>query len=110
MEKTFVSSKTEYLIYHSERSSDDGTNIIYLTPVKLDWILTLNPIFAYYIAYEPDKFLSLNREVEHTEKAKQITMEIKRSFDPNTLFDYLNTLDMKYMVRIVQNNILKKNN
>ena len=107
LEKTFVNSKTEYLIYHSERALSDSTNIIYLTPIKLEWILELNPIYYYYFLFDSKRILTMIRNPEDQDKTQKIMQQIKKSFSMSDLLDYINILNIPALSNIIHRKIMR---
>lgn len=88
-EKTLLDPKAQYIIYNKSETRDDMVAVIYLTPVKIEWVLQLNPLYYFNLFYNksniiymlyPDKF---NRFI-----IKNIE-DIKQYFDITFMTDFL---------------------
>ena len=101
-ENTLLNNKTKYMVYHSERSSSESTNIYLLTPVKLEWIINLNPIYYYYFIKDSTEFIdNLSPDDPLIRKIREIVSDVKNTFDQNQLLSYVNQLDDKILSKVI---------
>ena len=110
IEKTFMDNKMDYIVYHTENAKDNTTSGAYLTPVKLEWIFNLNPIYYYYLLYNKKSILYNMRGNEDVDRAIQLINDNKNLFSTNTLIAYLDQLDNRNISEIVRQDILKLKN
>jgi len=110
IEKTFVQNKMEYLVYQVEQSNRTQTNVAYITPVKLEWILELNPVYYYYFLFNRQNVLLNLRDDEAVREALKVREAMRKSYDLTALLDYINRLNDPYIARIIHNNVLNSKN
>lgn len=112
IEKTFFSDKTEYIIYHNEESSGDSAMATYLTPVQLQWILNINPIYYYYLFYDKDNALYYMHTDSDVLDSIDVINSSRRLFSKKSLIAYLDTIDnptISELIRSEINNYQEKN-
>ena len=96
MEKTlFNMGRTEYMIYHNEETIKGNVSPIFLTGVKLDWVLETNPIYYYNLLFDETNVLAYAEENSGVNRSKEILAEAKNKFS----FKFLN----EYLSQIVKN-------
>jgi hypothetical protein len=101
-ENTLLNNKTKYMVYHSERSSSKSTNIYLLTPVKLEWVINLNPVYYYYFIKNSTGFIdNFGPDYHLLSKIKEIVSDVKNTFDQNQLLSYVNQLDDKILSKVI---------
>ena len=105
IEKTFLKDKTEYIIYHNEESSRGTVTGTYLTPVQLDWVLELNPIYYYYLFYDKDNALYYMHTNTDVIRAINIINSSKRSFPLKSLISYLDQIDNPMVSELIRSKI-----
>jgi len=79
-EITFTIDKPRYLLYHS---IDSKGHLNYLTPVNLEWVLSLDPIYYYYVI----------KNMKYATN-KTIYKDIVSKFDTNILISLVNKLGL----------------
>ena len=62
IENTFLNNKSDYIIYHTNNSTNNSVTALYLTPVKLEWVFELNPIYYYYFFFDKNNIIYLMKE------------------------------------------------
>lgn len=103
-ENTLLNNKTKYIVYHSERLG----NIYFLTPVKLKWIINLNPIYYYYFIKNSTDFINtFNPDDPILNKIREIISDVKNTFDQNQLLSYINQLDDKILSKVILHSLHK---
>lgn len=120
-ETTLLNQKTKYIIYHNELSKivndEKISNIHYLTPVKLEWIIKLNPIYYYYFIRNKKEFLdNFQRDtIQDNElgypfikRINEIVSDVTNAFDQNYLISFLNQLNDKVLSMVVISDLQKK--
>ena len=107
-ENTLLNNKTKYILYYSAKSTEEK-NIYYLTPVKLQWVINLNPIYYYYFIRNSAEFIdSFGPHYPLLDKVKEIVSDIKKLFDQTQLISYINQLDDKNLTKAVMYTMQKK--
>lgn len=93
IEETLLKTKTEYLIFHHYESDDKNLSVSYLTPVKIEWIINLNPIYYYYLLFDKKNVLySLDNKNIYVIKSLKLVTDSRKLFSISNLIDYLNRL------------------
>jgi len=110
VEKTFLTNKTPFLIYHNSETIGDSEHIIFLTPVKIEWIFQLNPIYYYYLLFDKNNLLNQMKEDNATREAKKIIAQNKDLFDYNALNGYLQQLNDPILTEIVRDHFQSTKN
>jgi hypothetical protein len=87
--QTFQVDSSEYFIYYSDNASGDIITVFYLTPVIIDWIFKLNPIYYYYYLFDEE----LNKYFEESETFKKLKANLREKYDVNYLMNYVKLLD-----------------
>ncbi|AVG46261.1 ATP-dependent RNA helicase [Acanthamoeba polyphaga mimivirus] len=106
IEKTFIKSKTPYLIYHVIDSKSDESNIIYLSPVKLKWVFQINPLYYYYLLYDSDNILDFIKPGTNILETTKIIETNRKYFEIPYLIQYLDTLDDPYISKIIRDKLI----
>lgn len=109
IEKTFLKSSSEYLLYHTIEISSDSISISYLTPVKLEWVINLNPIYYYYLFF--DKSLTLYHipyDID-VEQAIQIIKSSRKMFNTTSLISYLDQINNPVINKMFRDKIESQN-
>jgi hypothetical protein len=107
-EKTFLKNKTEYIIYHNTQAIKDSISLTYLSPVKIEWVIQLNPMYYYYLFFGSNNPLYKMKEYEGTLEAIKIIEKNEHLFDYNALISYLDRIDNPIISRIIRNGIYKQ--
>lgn len=107
LEKTFLNNKTDFIIYHNEESKFDSVSASYLTPVKLEWILELNPIYYYYFFFDKNNTIYLMRDDEDVIRAIEIINANRKFFNFKALIAYLDQIDNPIISDIVRNEMYR---
>ncbi|AYV85398.1 MAG: putative ATP-dependent RNA helicase [Satyrvirus sp.] len=107
LERTFLNNKTEYIVYHNYEAREDKITATYLTPVKLEWILELNPIYYYYLFFDKNNILYLFQEDEDVNHIIDIINSKKHLFDLKSLVAYLDRIDNPIISKMVRNKVIK---
>lgn len=105
LEETFLNNKTEYMIYHHDESQKQQMNVIYLTPVKLEWILILNPIYYFYFFFDKRNILYFMKTDEDVSQAIKIINSNKHLFRYDILMEYLDKINNPNISEIIRNEI-----
>lgn len=108
-EKTLLTNKTEYLIYHAINSSSDEIYPCYLTPVQLEWVLRLNPIYYYYFFYDKTNILHRLEPDPDVNQSLSIIQKNAKYFSKSNLLLYLDKLNIKSISNIMHREINKYN-
>ncbi|MEM0354085.1 MAG: helicase-related protein [Thermoplasmata archaeon] len=106
IEKTLLSSKTEYFVYHNDIITNTETNTIFLTPVKLEWMFALNPVYYYFLLFGADNILYEMKKIKGLSHLAESLNQSKKSFIISTLIAYLDQLNNKDISSIVRNYLL----
>ena len=107
-EKTFLSGKMQYLIYHSSISDSLKTNILYLTPVKLEWVLELNPIYYFYLFFDKNNVIYSLKTDEYILKTIGLINENRRFFSKTSLLAYLDSINNPTLSKLVHMSLDKQ--
>lgn len=107
LEKTFLRNKMEYLIYHSEQSISEKVSVTYLTPVKIEWILELNPIYYYYFLFDTSSIIKKMAGTNDPDvlRAIQLVHENKHLFNLNALIAYVDQINNPIYSNIIRKQI-----
>ena len=108
LEKTFLNNKTDFLIYHSNQITGDTINAAYLTPVKLEWVLQLNPVYYYYFFFDKENILRTMRPDEDVTRSLKIVQDNTHLFSYNALLAYLDQIDNPVLSNIIRNDIASR--
>lgn len=103
IEKTFLGNKTEYMIYHSVQTSSDKVSGAYLTPVKLEWILKLNPIYYFYLFFHKESIIYSMYPDENVIQSIKIIKDNLHLFDFNELISQLDKINNPILSSIIRN-------
>ncbi|AGF85287.1 RNA helicase [Moumouvirus goulette] len=104
-EKSFFKNKTEYIIYHNTDAKGDMSNIIYLSPIKLEWVFRLNPLYYYYLLYGENNILEYLKTDTNIQLARNLIESYKNIFDVKYLFEYLNRINDPLLLKIIRSQI-----
>jgi hypothetical protein len=109
-ESTCLDSKTKYLVYHTSMSKATGeSNIYYLSPIKLEWLSKLNPIFCYYFINGADEFLkSFEPNYPFLPQIREIISDMKRAFSQKDLIEFLGQLGDETLSKITMKSLQNK--
>lgn len=107
IEKTFLKDKTEFIIYHNDKITEEDNNIVYLTPVLFKWVAELNPIYFYFYLFseQTQKLLKNRQSDKYVNNALAIIKNNKMLFNFNALISYLDQTDNKYMSKLIREHI-----
>lgn len=98
-ETTFLNDKTDFLIYHNTETSIEGTNAIYFTPIKIEWVLNLNPLYYYYFLMNPNNPLFSMHLDEDVKRSIKLLQANKHLFNWPALQSYLEQMDVPLRIR-----------
>lgn len=104
-EKTFLKDKTQYLIYHNTQTIKNDISLTYLTPVKIEWVLQLNPMYYYYLFFGSNNPLQRMKESDGTREAIKIIQENEHLFNYNALVTYMDRIGSSVISKIIRDNI-----
>lgn len=109
VETTLLTEKSRYMIYHHIHQIKDDTTIMFLTPIKIEWVFSANPIYYYYLLHGPDTPLKRmdRKENENAEEAYQLLEKNKQYFSNNTLIAYLDRFNNPNFSKIIRESLLK---
>ena len=111
LENTVLNNKTKYIIYHNTRSTSSDEYIYYLTPVKLEWIIKLNPIYYYYSIRNSAEFIDMfGEDYILLNQIKEIVADIKNTFNLDQLLSYVSQIDDKILSKSIMATTQKKLN
>lgn len=110
LEKTFLNDKMDYIIYHNNESTSDNVNIAFLTPVKLEWVLELNPIYYYYFFFDKNNSLYLMKDDDDVIRSINIINSNKNLFNYSSLIAYLDQIDSPVIQKIIREELTKQAN
>lgn len=106
IENTFLGNKMDFIIYHYDGFSNNEHNVIYLTSVKIEWILQLNPIYYYYFFFDTNNIIHLLNDDIDVIRSKNIINNYKQYFNIIYLISYIDQLNNKYISEIIRDKIL----
>ena len=92
IETTFLNNKTEYLIYHNTETTPETVSAIYLTPVKIEWVIKLNPLYYYYLFFDKKNPLNTMYPDEDVVRSIKLLEANKHLFNKTNLIAYLDKL------------------
>ena len=110
-ESTTLNYKSRFVIYHNEIDSSNNVTPMYMTPIKLDWAIRLNPVYFFNLFF--GTYFNLGAETgdesfdEDTEKIKMLISTYSKNFDMSFLNSYLDQLNDPILTKIIRNNINK---
>ena len=107
IENTFLKNKTEFIIYHNERSKDGILTISYLTPIKLEWVFELNPIYFFFFFYDKDKLIYHMEQNNDIIKSINIIEHNKNLFNKSYLIKYLDKINNPVISKIFTNSLMQ---
>ena len=102
IEQTLLVNKMEYLVYHDIKSSSESSYLLYLTPVKLEWIFNLNPLYYYLFLYDKDNIFQYVKDDPVINQTRKLIEEYKSSFNFTNLISYLDQLDNPMITDIIK--------
>jgi hypothetical protein len=105
LEKTFLNNKMDYLIYHTTDISGDSIGASYLTPVKLEWVMELNPVYYYYLLFDKNNSLYLMKDNEDIVRSVNIINSIRKQFSFKALISFLDQIDNPVVSGIIRNQL-----
>lgn len=88
-QQTFLTSNHKYLIYDHITEIDDDIVVYYLTPVQIEWLMELNPVFFYYLLFDPDNVYEPLSDLRSYKNLEKILTSIKTSFSMGKMRNYL---------------------
>lgn len=94
IETTFLNNKTDFIIYHNTQSTAETVSPIYLTPVKIEWVINLNPIYYYYFFLDKNNSLFTMYPDEDVIRSIKLLTSNKHLFDRSVLQAYLEQFDI----------------
>ncbi|MEM3062208.1 MAG: helicase-related protein [Nitrososphaerota archaeon] len=109
IEKTFLSSKAEYFVYYNDIITNPESDTIFLTPVKLEWIFVLNPVYYFFLLFDVNNVLYEMKESKSLRRIVELLNQSRNSFNISTLIAYLDQLNNKQISSIVRDHLLSKN-
>ncbi|QTF49280.1 putative ATP-dependent RNA helicase [Acanthamoeba polyphaga mimivirus] len=104
-EKTFLNNKSEFIIYHSNDSTDNKVNIMYLTPVQLKWILDANPIYYYYLIFDKNNIINKLKETDNIKEILQTILSVKPYYSIKSLIEYVDRMNNPTISRLIRSEI-----
>jgi len=107
LEKTFLKYKTDYLVYHNDENRANTIGAVFLTPVKLEWVIQLNPVYYYYFFYSKNNILYFADDNENVRKAINIISTNKHLFSLSSLIAYLDQIGNPTISEILRKEIYK---
>lgn len=102
IEKTFLKNKLKFMVYQHE--SITGDSIAYQTPVKLEWLLNLNPVYYYYLFFDKTHTINFRENPKKFAKIYDLD-EYKNKYDFGLLYQYLDIIDDKFTTKQIHNSI-----
>ena len=100
-ENTLLNSKTTYLIYDHMKSGSDRTNVFYLTPVKLEWIVNLNPLYYYYALINNLREIQSQKIGPMYPEIIKSYQEIQEVYSVNSLINYMTRLNDRVLSKVI---------
>ena len=88
-QQTFLTSNHKYLIYDHITEIDDDIVVYYLTPVQIEWLMELNPVFFYYLLFDPDNVYEPLSDLRSYKNLEKILTSVKTSFSMGKMRNYL---------------------
>lgn len=88
-QQTFLTSNHKYLVYDHITEIDDDIMVYYLTPVQIEWLMELNPVFFYYLLFDPDNVYEPLSDLRSYKNLEKILQSIKTSFSMGKMRNYL---------------------
>jgi len=86
--QTFQLDPSEFFVYHSNNALGDIITVFYLTPVIIDWVFKLNPIYYYYFLFDD----GLNKYFKEDESLEILKKRLAEKYDVNYLMNYVKLL------------------
>lgn len=108
-ENTLLNKKSDYIIYHNIVNVKSDIGITYITPVKLEWILNLNPVYYFFLLYNKQGSTYYKADSDITSEVLAILRTNAHLYNFGTLISYLDRLDNPYLTNIIKNKIDKIN-
>jgi ABC-type phosphate transport system ATPase subunit len=105
LEKTLLNNKTEFIIYHSNQTVNDVISAAYLTSVKLEWVIQLNPVYYYYFFFDKNNILNKMKADEDVIRSVNIIRSNMHLFDHNALIAYLDQIDNPVISGIIREDL-----
>jgi len=102
-----LESNAQYLVYQSYATKRDDVFAVLLTPVRLEWLLDLNPIYYYYLFNDKSNSIYHIVDNEDVEKSLRIILDAKRSYSSKSLIAYLDQIDNPVMSKLIMDSIRK---
>ena len=103
---TVLAYGAEYLVYHTAAATIDNAVPVYLTPVKLEWMINLNPIYYYYYFDTENILYSLVDDVD-VKNSINIINRTKENFNFKNLIAYLDQIDNPIISKIIRKDIMR---
>lgn len=103
LEKTFLSNKSEYMIYHTTETTSTSISPCYITPVKLEWVLRLNPIYYWYFFYDKSNILHRLMPYPSVIESLEIMNSYRSLFNIDFLIFYLDRMNDPVTMDILKN-------
>ena len=110
-EQTFLKDKTPYIIYYQSDTVKENIVTSWLMPVRLDWIIDLNPIYFYLVTtnrkvgratFSWDLFMN-----DGNQKAiKKIKSDFSRSLNPTKIIRFADEFPDQTVVHLVKKTLL----
>ena len=97
------------MIYQSIDTVSDKTNIMYLTPIKLQWALEANPIYYYYVLFDKNNLLYLTKSSDSINKTIDIINMIRPYYSRKSLIEYTDRMNNPTISNIIHREILSGN-
>lgn len=95
IEPTMLNSKTKYMIYNSIISSNNVRNVVILTPIKIEWVLEMNPIYYLYVLCDKK-----SKSVSTLDK--NLTNDIIQKYSTSYVIDFLDKLNDPIFSQIIR--------
>ena len=105
-ESTCLDSKTKYMVYQSEQQSSLDQNVYFLTPIKLEWLSKLNPIFCYYyVTNGPDFIKSFSPDYPFLPQIREMVKDVERVFSKNDLIEFIGQLGDPAYLKVIMRSL-----
>lgn len=94
---TTLTSNTEFMIY---QNYDKELN--YLTPIKIEWLIELNPYYYYYFFFDKTKSIYYIKNDKYVNETIDIINNNKNTYNIKYLIEFLDKIDDKELSNILR--------
>lgn len=93
IENTLLHTKMDYIVYHHSDFIKDQSVVSYLTPVKLEWVLNLNPIYYYHFLFDKNNIIYQIKDDPDVARTRQLILQNRSAYSLDQLISYIDQLN-----------------